>query len=156
MTVFWGTSNERDILTDATGGTRYYVLEMPDGYRISDERMEWLEAVRDQIWSTAVSVYNSEGIVFPDTSYVATHNEQFEDLHPWHEPIAEWVAHTTLRLTTTNILEHVIKMDLAKQGEGNHAQIVQNVMRRLGYKSMRARIPGTSERCYVWKKRDDQ
>lgn len=48
--VFFGTVNESGYLRDATGGRRFWPMEMDEGSRVD---IEWIAANRDQLWAEA-------------------------------------------------------------------------------------------------------
>jgi predicted P-loop ATPase len=151
-TIFWGTTNHQDLFNDASGNTRYLVLQIPDGYNVKTNQ-RWVEANRDLIWSSAVDYWRTH-TELPRIN-IAAQTEQNEDYfqgHPWEPAILECVKNASAPLTTSQILTRAIDMDLDKQ-QGSAIAAVRDIMTKNGYKSKRIRIPGTEARQYVWEQK---
>ncbi len=83
--VFCGTTNEDKFLKGDTGNRRFWVIQiMPElcGNRTLSERLERLEAERDQLWAEAVLLYKSGEKLYLDETLAAelrTRQEKYND-----------------------------------------------------------------------------
>lgn len=91
QTVMAGSTNELEILLDATGFRRYWICPV----RRADT--DWIAANRDAIWAEALALraaghrwWFNEGD--EENERLRVHTLPYQQVHPWAEVIYEWVA----------------------------------------------------------------
>ena len=91
QTVMAGSTNELEILIDATGFRRYWIFPV----RRADP--DWIVANRDAIWAEALALrvagrhwWFEEGDA--ESERLRVHTLPYQQVHPWAEVIYEWVA----------------------------------------------------------------
>ena len=55
--IFLGSTNDREFITDETGGRRFWPVEIHGSAETTTERMEGLRIVRDLLWAEAMERY---------------------------------------------------------------------------------------------------
>lgn len=76
--VFYGSTNTVDMLRDATGNRRFWVVDVKGRDR---GRLEGLEQVVDQLWAEAVHYYNKGESVWLDDERINTMAEEIAESH---------------------------------------------------------------------------
>jgi predicted P-loop ATPase len=87
--VFFGTSNPRDVLTDTTGGRRFWPVDIDEQPRTKNVFRD-LDAERDQIWAEAVVRWRlGETLHLPPEIEISAKKEQeaHRERHPWEGAI---------------------------------------------------------------------
>lgn len=103
--VFFGTVNETGYLRDATGGRRFWPMEMAEGSRVD---IEWIAANRDQLWAEADALFAAgERWWLEDEAWeLATERAAAETIEdPWADMIR---AHLMDRLAEPNFDEEPV------------------------------------------------
>ena len=145
--IFIGTTNPDEILSDDTGNRRW----LPIRAGVCD--VGALMRDRDQLWAEAREMARAQGVMWRDAERLGREVvEDFMMRDPWTETVAQWLSDRdfcdeTLALTSPIILrqalgyetKHIRKVDERRVG---------NVMRQLGYIQARKRVGGA--RAYIW------
>jgi predicted P-loop ATPase len=157
--VFIGTTNESEYLRDATGGRRFLPV------RITRVDIEGMLAQRDQLWAEAAALYR-EGFRWWDLPAEAVEEQEARFVQDaWEEVIGPWVEGKLdhekaypprLRpglpriewVTTTELLEYALGVEIAKQGRQEQMRIAP-IMRRLGWEHDRTMTAGKRQRRWV-------
>jgi predicted P-loop ATPase len=148
--VFWGTSNGA-ALRDTTGNTRYVTITIPDRML----PLEWAERHRRALWARAVEQYRA-GVQWNQCSdairaAIADRNDNFTELDPWHDRIAQVLKSRALKLqlpvTVPDLLQAVeVPIDRQRTTEG---QRVRRIAESLGW-VMERRQSGAERRRGLW------
>lgn len=91
--VFFGTSNPRDVLTDTTGGRRFWPVDIDRQARIKDVFRE-INDERDQIWAEAVTRWRlGEPLFLPASmeEQARAEQESHRERHPWEGEIEQFL-----------------------------------------------------------------
>jgi predicted P-loop ATPase len=78
--VFFGTTNDTEVLNDPAGNRRFWVLECGDCGMTFEERDNWIKENRDQIWAEAVYYYKHDYSIYltaEEKKLVNERNEKF-------------------------------------------------------------------------------
>ena len=143
-TVFCGTTNKGEFITDMTGARRYWPVQ------IGTIDTDWTIQNREQIWAEAVVAYNNGEKWYLENEAEQQLNEQSSDFRqydPWHEVIEEWLVGNARRLSTSEIMDQALSLEKYQMTRNNEMR-VGDIMRQLGYERVRRRIHG--QRTYVW------
>jgi predicted P-loop ATPase len=148
--VFWGTSNGA-ALRDTTGNTRYVTIPIPDQML----PLEWAQRHRNALWARAVEQYKA-GVDWNQCSEairnaIADRNDNFTELDPWHDRIAQVLKRKALELQipvkVSDLLEAVeVPIDRQRTTEG---QRVRRIAESLGW-LMERRQSGAERRRGLW------
>tara|TARA_R100000030_G_scaffold22744_1_gene16365 strand:- start:5827 stop:7161 length:1335 start_codon:yes stop_codon:yes gene_type:complete len=145
-TVFCGTTNKAEFITDQTGSRRYWPIQ------IGAIDTEWTETNRAQLWAEAVVAYNNgEKWYLQDESQkeLESQSSEFKQIDPWHEIIDNWLVTSTSGASTTDIMTEALKLEKYQMTRASEMRVA-DIMRDLNYEKVRRRIYG--ERKYVWRK----
>ncbi len=143
--VFAGSTNEREYLRDSTGARRFWPLN------VADIDHAWLQRNREQLFAEAVDAFNAKATWWDVPADAA--REQTDDRRetdPWEAPIADWCLGQR-EVTTSDVLEKAIRMEVAKQGRADQMRVAR-ALTAMGYRSKKARRGSKS--IWVWT-RDD-
>jgi predicted P-loop ATPase len=130
--VFCGTTNEREFLSDPTGNRRFWIVPM--GKRLD---FAALESERDQIWAAAVSLYQS------GVRWNLTHEEeqeakaiarQYESSDAWHDEVADWIE-CRERCSIQEILTDCLRIELHSQSKKEELR-VRGILMRLNWQQI--------------------
>ncbi len=140
--VFWGTAN-RAPLRDATGNTRFLVIEIPD--RLLP--LDWATANRDALWARAVQQYRS-GFQWAVTSeeerlLFAERNANYTETDAWQEEIEKLLAEAkqsgAVPVTRDQVFDRLgVEMHRRNNDTGRR---VRQVIEALGWRQRRGRVP---------------
>lgn len=84
--VFIGTSNETEILHDATGERRWLPITATRG------DIDGIKAVRDQLWAEGIALFEQNGVMWQAAHELAApQHEKFKESDTWEEAILAWV-----------------------------------------------------------------
>jgi len=151
--VFVGTTNETEILGDATGNRRFWPVEV----RVPRIDLRWLRAHREQLFAEAAHLYRG-GVGCPrclsehelcgehrwwltdeEEVQLATRNESFRTAsHPWADVIADWLEDNRFmdRVTMAQVLKVALDQEVADFRAPDAKQVAE-VLRSLGWKGRR-------------------
>ena len=123
-TVFCGTTNKGEFITDMTGSRRY-----------------WAEAV--------VAFKNGEKWYLENEAEQALEKQSsdFRQYDPWHEVIEGWLIGFGANHSTSELMSKALGLEKYQMTRNNEMR-VGDIMRQLGYDRVRRRIGG--QRSYVW------
>lgn len=153
VTVFIGTTNKAQFLVDDTGNKRYWVIELPTGWKLP---FDWLRANVDQLWATAYHKLMVEGhatdlsVSSQVASEVRNHDYMVEG--SWVEQIE-----TVLDAATKNgELEIAFKavdlmsaLGIRYENHARNKRAVLDSLKHLGYESKVRAVAGRSDRLYA-------
>ena len=87
--VFCGSTNEDEFLSDPTGSRRYWVIPVEQ-----QANLDWIREHRDQLWAEAISMYRrGEPWHFerPQEEYIQGLNTEYEEEEPFAAQVAMWL-----------------------------------------------------------------
>jgi predicted P-loop ATPase len=145
-TVFCGTTNKGEFITDMTGSRRYWPVQ------IGAIDTDWTTANRSQIWAEAVVAYNNGEKWYLENEAakeLEAQSSDFRQYDPWHEVIEQWLIGNMRRSSTSEIMTQALSLEKYQMTRNNEMR-VGDIMRQLGYDRVRRRIMG--QRTYVWVK----
>ena len=148
--VFWGTSNGA-ALRDTTGNTRYVTIPIPDRML----PLEWVQRHRNALWARAVEQYKA-GVDWNQCSdairnAIADRNDNFTELDPWQDRIAQVLKRRALELQLPVKVEDLlqaVEVPIDRQ-KGIDGQRVRRIAESLGW-VMERRQSGTERRRGLW------
>ena len=143
-TVFCGTTNKAEFITDETGSRRYWPIQ------VGTIDPEWTTKNRAQLWAEAVVAYKNGERWYLENDSQAELNEQsaeFRQFDPWQEVIERYIRANGANLSTTDLMENALKLDRYQMSRASEMR-VGDIMRQLGYERVRRRVYG--DRKYVW------
>ncbi len=124
--VFCGTTNQREFLTDSTGNRRFWVI--PLGMQIDTTL---LQAERDQIWGAVIRLYR-DGVQWhltaDEDATLTDARSQFESSDSWEEEISDFIEGKE-KIAIWEILDELFKLPIAQ-----HDKKTQNRVRECLYK----------------------
>jgi predicted P-loop ATPase/phage/plasmid primase-like uncharacterized protein len=143
--VFAGTTNQNDWLSDPTGGRRFWPISC------GEIDLKYIICERAQLFAEAVKRFKS-GESWWDMPEEETAHEQSMRLEvdSWQESIVEWINRQPLN--TEAISVHNVLFDALKIDTGKHTRVDQmrvgKILRGLGYTKSRKLVGGG--RAYFW------
>ena len=143
-TVFCGTTNKAEFITDETGSRRYWPIQ------VGTIDPKWTEQNRAQLWAEAVVAYKNGERWYLEDETQAELNEQsaeFRQFDPWQEVIERYVRANGANSSTVDLMENALKLDRHQMSRASEMR-VGDIMRQLGYERVRRRVYG--DRKYVW------
>tara|TARA_R100001509_G_C4835753_1_gene204818 strand:+ start:156 stop:836 length:681 start_codon:yes stop_codon:yes gene_type:complete len=147
-TVFCGTTNKAEFITDQTGSRRYWPIQ------IGKIDSDWTEMNREQLWAEAVVAYNNGEKWYLENEVqqqLEKQSSEFKQIDPWHEIIENWISSAPSGSSTTDIMMNALKLEKYQMTRASEMRVA-DIMRELKYEKHRARVYG--ERKYVWRKID--
>jgi hypothetical protein len=137
--IFVGTTNEEDFLTDDTGNRRYWVIGGCDQRFDLDRLTQW----RDQLWAEAVAAYKGgeQWWLTPEEETLLTSRlADYERHDPWDERIKQALANekalSASGVTTAGIMEKVLRLGIEHQNRGVQMRVA-SCLKRIGFVSRR-------------------
>ena len=133
--VFCGTSNPSEVLSDPTGNVRFWPVKVCDEIDLAT-----LRADRDQLWAEAVVRYKAgEKWWIEDKAtrlLAAEAAQEFVVRDEWVTVIERWLEQPETQLksavTTGDVLSGALKLEIGKTGRAEAGR-VGNIMRQIGY-----------------------
>ena len=155
--IFVGTCNRSDFLTDSTGNVRFWIIDLNKKIDLPKVQRD-----RDKIFKAAVIAYrkkedyfNKNGIALNDQLQKESdlRNEEYEAEHPFFPRLAEWTSRT--------VNQYPFTTDQALIGSGcrseqrinnNDTKEAGNCLRKLGYvKDTHQRREAGNKRLRRWR-----
>lgn len=85
--MFWGTSNEDEILADSTGERRWLPIRVE-----REVDVDAIERDRDQLWAEGLARWRKSGITWREAEKLArSEHGKFKVTDPWMERIERWL-----------------------------------------------------------------
>lgn len=152
QTVFVGTTNKREHLTDPTGSRRYLSVTVVD-----EIDTEAIAAVRDQLWAEAVERLRAGERSYLSPEEHAAHAESvqvYEEERPETALVARWLRHRPWGpFSTADVLVGALEVPAERVNSGR-GKAVAEVLRSLGYEKRRGAPLGDGptpwHRPWVW------
>jgi putative DNA primase/helicase len=149
QTSFAATTNAAEYLKDWTGNTRFWPLSVGEFIDL-----EGLAIARDQLWAEAIHLYRQGVRAYPTQEQERALFKPEQDkrmiVHPWQEMIADFVVGTTRTVSTREIMQDCLKVDMSRiNPQGSEAQRVGQILNALGYTKAQTSVVGRRE--WVWK-----
>jgi predicted P-loop ATPase len=153
--MFFGTSNNQELLTDPTGNRRY----LPFLAAVLHEcDPTWVKTNRDQLWAEAAVLYKASGIQYAEAEQLgALEHENFINPDPWAGKIEAWFQtagfdNTTPEqrpyITTNQVMVEALALRAGEMGTGAQMRVGQ-ILRSLGWNSKKIRVGDKTLRGYV-------
>jgi len=147
QTVFAGTTNEAEFLSDNTGNRRWHVI------KCGHVNIPKLHGDIDQLWAEAVHLYKSNERWWLDAG--ASHDleeyqQEFRQQDSWEHATARWLAGQTGPFTVWDALEKAVSKEAQNHSKSDCMRMAA-ILRSLGcVKGTRTRING--KLLYPWLK----
>ena len=145
-TVFCGTTNKAEFITDETGSRRYWPVQ------VGKMDTDWTEHNRTQLWSEAVIAYKNGEKWYLENETQEELNEQssdFRQFDPWYEIVERYIKANGVNISTTDLMEQGLKLEKYQMTRASEMR-VGDIMRQLGFERVRRRVFG--DRKYIWVK----
>jgi putative DNA primase/helicase len=147
QTVFAGTTNEAEFLSDNTGNRRWHVIKCG---RVSIPK---LQRDIDQLWAEAVTLYRNNERWWLDASAseeLEIIQQEFRQQDSWEMAISSWLIRNDHAFTVWEVLEKAIGKEAHAQTKSDCMRAAA-ILRSLGcVKGKRKRING--KMAYPWLK----
>ena len=143
-TVFCGTTNKAEFITDETGSRRYWPIQ------VGKIDTDWTEHNRSQLWAEAVVDYKNGERWYLENEHQSeldTQSSDFRQFDPWQEILERFISHNGINCSTTDLMEQALKLEKYQMTRASEMR-VGDIMRQLGYERVRRRVFG--DRKYVW------
>ena len=150
--VFVGTTNKDEFLTDSTGNTRYWVVEIPKDARVDVAR---LEKLRDVLWAEAdflAKTSEPNELSDEEEEQLANRNANYLNTHPWLEHVAKYIAGKSEVASTSEVLDHILGGDKTRADQ-RAKTAVGDALRTLGCRLVSKRDGGKIRK--VWRIADE-
>ncbi|OUC16065.1 MAG: hypothetical protein B0A82_03545 [Alkalinema sp. CACIAM 70d] len=147
--VFVGTTNQSDFLTDSTGNRRFWVISTQ-----KDIDIERLTQERDRIWAAAVALYKLEvawWLSKDEESAMAGERKNYEYHDIWEEEIADYVEGKTV-VSIPEILENRFKISPDRH-ERKLSNRVRDCLLKLGWEINTTTARHLGKPAKVWTKK---
>lgn len=150
--IFFGTSNQTEILNDPTGSRRWLPFEC------GVCNPQWVIDNRDQLWAQGARMFKESGVQYEGAERLAREvHEDFRASDPWEVQITRWleapglagVAPESRNAITT--AEVMTGLGIPPNQQNRAIEIrAGNVLKALGYE--RTRVMTDGQRRYVYQK----
>lgn len=142
--ILHGTCNTNEFLSDPTGNRRFLPVKVCETIDV-----DGIVAEQEQLWAEGLHLYIQGGVDFSVEELAKPYLVEHLSVHPWVEPIEDWLAKAALGgegtngdrqdLTANTIATECLDLDTARIG--HREKIAVNAcMQTLGY---------VSDRCWV-------
>lgn len=127
--VIVGSTNKPDILQDATGDRRFWIIKIDQPIDIDKVREE-----RDQLWAAAVALYKRGESAFLPRDQDAVReemNKEYRADDPWEEPVTMYIEYfSTVKMI--DILKNGLDIPLERHDRRSQDRVA-TIMRNLGW-----------------------
>jgi predicted P-loop ATPase len=139
--VFFGTSNQDDFLSDATGNRRW----LP--FRCGQCDPDALAHDRDQLWAEARDLFLQHGVMFEDAERLAgAEHAAFTEFDEWQLSVEDWLRVPDFNGGTNADRTHVTTREILRfvgvpdaQQTKLHQGRMKKILKRLGFKELSGR-----------------
>lgn len=146
--IIVGSTNKPDILQDATGDRRFWIIDIYHNEKPID--IDKVREERDQLWAAAYALYKKGESVFLPREEDAVRdelNKQYRADDAWEEPVTNYVEHfTTIKMV--DILKNCLEIPLERHDRKSQDR-VSNILRNLGW------VKTHTMSGKIWKKQND-
>lgn len=142
--MFVGTSNEDEILADATGNRRWLPVKAHN-----DIDLAGIAADRDQLWAEGAVLFEQGGVAWRDAQTLApVEHEAFIVRDSWLDVISEWLEAddgmsdpfgSVPFLRLHDVMTKALRIDIAKVTRKEEMRCA-NILRSLGYERKKVRV----------------
>ncbi len=118
--VFCGTTNQVDFLSDSTGNRRFWVI--PVEKEIDTTR---LEQERDQIWAAATQLYKAGQqwhLTTDESEQMSAGRKQYEATDAWEDDVLDWVEGKE-EVSDREIFENVLRIEIHQRDKRSQMRI---------------------------------
>ena len=146
--IFCGTTNPKQFLTDSTGNRRFWVIPVEK----TIDRMQ-LERERDQIWGAVIKLYRDGCMWYLTEEEDATLNEarsEFETSDSWNDEIADFIEGKDM-VSVQEILDELFKLPIAQHDPKIQGR-VRVALTKLNWKASPKTVWHKGKSCKVWNK----
>lgn len=148
QSIFIGSTNSSEYLTDETGNRRYWPVKVGEADR------RWLELNRDQLWAEAMVRFNlGEDLYLPKPIERVAKREQEKrfDVDEWEAELLTIVKNggTDEKFITTELWRAINLTNVSGHPSDHECKRIGRVMRRLGYRRGYQKEDGVVKRCWV-------
>ena len=129
-TVFVGTTNERQFLTDRTGNRRFWPVET------EHIDIEALKRDREQLWAEAVHRYDAGKRWWPSAKLARRlnrHRVRFQVGRDWEAQVRDWLEHAPEEFSLQELLTETHGVAPTDKGWRGHQMMAAALLRELGY-----------------------
>lgn len=146
--VFCGTTNRDDFLTDPSGARRFWLVTVPD----QPVENALVSTERDQLWAEVVAAYRAGErwhLDAPDELALRARAREHMSADAWTEIVQAWLPSFPKAPTAAEILCGALRFDPKEIRPGDLTRIGQ-IMHSAGYHTRKeTRADGTRPRVYV-------
>jgi predicted P-loop ATPase len=144
--VFCGTTNQQEFLSDSTGNRRFWVVPLS-----KEIDCKALEAERDAIWAAAVSLYKS-GVKWwltpEEEAAMSSSRSDYESSDAWEDEITDWLEGRT-ECTIQEILTQVLKIEISQHDKRSQIR-VRDILTRSNWQYKSNPVYRAGKRVRVW------
>lgn len=152
--VFIGTTNEREFLSDDTGERRWLPVDVP--MRTPADVGAAVDAVtrdREQLWAEGAVLFRAGGVAWQDAERLAAgEHVKFKAIDEWTDAVASWLARDDMDdtegtprgdrgVTTHEVLQSAIGIPLDRINDAARKRAA-GVLRGLGFRDVRSQTGG--------------
>lgn len=147
--VIVGSTNQDQFLTDDTGSRRFWILRVPDGWKVD---VDLLSSLRDQLWAEALAAFHADEhwwLSEDDDKTREADAVEHEVGDPWGDAIADWILGRP-SVRATELMTHALSLRIDQQTRGVEMRVA-SILRRLGWTVRKERTSGGARN--VWRPR---
>lgn len=145
--VIVGSTNQEQFLVDDTGSRRFWIVNIPVGWKIDTA---FLASIRDQLWAESAEAFNAG-----EQWWLSDKDDRQRELEaadhavadPWTDVVSTWVAARPL-VKMVDVLTHALGIRVDQQTRAIEMR-VGGILRSLGWIRRRERLG--EERAYVYR-----
>lgn len=144
--VFCGTTNQTDFLSDSTGNRRFWVIPVEKEIDIAQLKKE-----RDQIWAAATALYKSGQIwhlTSDESGLMSESRKQYEATDTWEDTILDWLEGKE-EVSVQDILSNLLGLDLNQQDK-RYQMRVRDVLIRANWRQRPNPVFHKGKRVRTW------
>lgn len=148
--VFCGTTNQTDFLSDSTGNRRFWVI--PVEREIDTTR---LQQERDQIWAAATSLYKSGQIwhlTAEESELMGEGRKQYETTDVWEDAVLDWIEGKE-EISLQDILSDLLSIELNQQDKRSQMRI-RDILIRANWHQRKNPVFHKGKRVRTWTKKE--
>ena len=151
--VFWGTSNDEELLEDGTGHRRW----LP--FKVGKVDVAAITRDRDQLWAEARERFKADGVIFGEAQKLAANeHENFRVVDDMETDVVRWLAvvdevdgstpaeRNQIRTYDVIAAMRLMGYDIAHNRSGQIR--TGRILKALGYRRKRARVDGVLSWVY--------